>query len=123
MSEPAVIAEITETIPFYPKLNSIPRNKRAPRTVRLLKEWVVRHLKVEEENILIAQAVNEYIWARGIQKPPRRITVQAKKYDDDVVEVFLAGAEAISAAPIVERPVLEEPVESDLEEEEEEEEE
>ncbi|MHA2253713.1 MAG: 50S ribosomal protein L31e [Candidatus Kariarchaeaceae archaeon] len=85
-----VVLERTYTIPFYPKLNSVPRTKRAPRAMRLIREFMVRNMK--SDDILIDQAVNEYIWSRGIKKPPRKISVRVIKSDDDVVEVYLVGA-------------------------------
>ena len=83
-----VVLERIYTIPFYPKLNSIPRTKRATRAMRMIRAYLSRHMKSDE--ILIAGEVNEFIFSRGMQKPPRRITVLAKKSDDDVIEVFLA---------------------------------
>ncbi len=122
MSAYTVEFERNYIVPFYPKLNTIPRNKRAPRALRLLKEFIKRHMKVDDENIYIGQEVNEYIWSRGIQKPPRRIPVRLVKYSDGVVEVFLATVDArVQAKPTVTVPSG--PVETDLEEEEEEEEE
>ena len=105
------------TIPFYPKLNSIPRTKRAPRALRIVKEFVARHMK--STDILIDPEVNEYIWSRGIQKPPRKISVRLKKADDDIVEVYLVGSDAdeVFKSEISEGPSL--PVESELESEEE----
>lgn len=85
-----IILERTYTIPFYPKLNSIPRTKRTPRAMRLIHEFIARHMK--SDDILIDPAVNEFIWSRGIKKPPRKISVRALKSDDDVVEVYLVGA-------------------------------
>ena len=84
------VLERIYTISFYPKLNSIPRTKRAPRAVRMIKEFVSRHMK--SDDVLIDPEVNEYIWSRGIKKPPRKISVRVIKSDDDVVEVYLVGA-------------------------------
>ena len=111
------ILERIYTIPFYPKLNSIPRTKRAPRALRIVKEFVARHMKTED--ILIDPEVNEFIWSRGIQKPPRKISVRLKKADDDIVEVYLVGSDAdeVFKSEISEGPSL--PIESELESEEE----
>ena len=70
-----IILERTYTIPLFPKLNSTPRTKRAPRAMRLIREFIVKHMK--SEDILMDQAVNEFIWSRGIKKPPRKISVRA----------------------------------------------
>jgi len=84
-----IVEERTYTIPFYPKLNSSPRTKRASKAVKMVRDYVMKHMKVEE--VWIGQEVNEYIFKRGMQKPPRKITVRAEKGDDDIVAVYLAG--------------------------------
>ncbi|MBS72533.1 MAG: 50S ribosomal protein L31e [Thermoplasmata archaeon] len=70
------------------------RTKRAKRAVEVVKKFVTRHMKVQdEENIWIDQDVNEVIWARGIQKPPRRIHIIVNREDgDDRIEVQLDEA-------------------------------
>lgn len=110
------VLERVYTIPFYPKLNSIPRNKRAPRAVRILREFIARHLKSGE--ILIAEDVNEFIWARGIQKPPRKVTVRVVKSDDDVVEVFLVDSSLVKEFDTSDVPASKDTSESDIDEEE-----
>ena len=34
--------------------------------------------------------VNEIIWSRGMQKPPRRVRIRATKNADNLVRVYLA---------------------------------
>jgi large subunit ribosomal protein L31e len=58
--------------------------------VRILREFVERHMKPEE--LLIQPEVNDRIWSRGIQKPPRRIRIRATKNSDNLVRVYLAEA-------------------------------
>jgi len=70
-------------------MNSIPRTKRASKAVKLVKEFIMKHMKVDE--VWLAQDVNEFIFKRGMQKPPRKITVRAEKGDDNVVAIYLAG--------------------------------
>jgi len=64
------------------------RRKRAPRAIRLIREFAKRHMKAEE--VKIAPELNEYIWSRGIEKPPRRVKVRMEKYEDGLVKVYLA---------------------------------
>ena len=66
-----------------------PRTRRAKRAVKEVKVFLARHMKTEEDKVWIDNPVNETIWARGIQKPPRRIRVKAIRFDDGVVEVSL----------------------------------
>jgi large subunit ribosomal protein L31e len=64
-----------------------PRNKRAKKAVRYLREYMNRHFK--PESLVITQEVNERIWQRGIQKPPRKLKVRATKNIDGLVVVYL----------------------------------
>ncbi len=59
-----------------------PRKKRVPRAVRLVREFVKRHVKpfkkMDEEKVVeiyISQRLNELLWRRSIEKPPRRVRV------------------------------------------------
>ena len=65
-----------------------PRNKRAKKAIRYLREFMDRHFK--PESLVISQEVNEAIWARGIQKPPRKIKIRATKNIDGLVVCYLA---------------------------------
>ncbi|MHA1190954.1 MAG: 50S ribosomal protein L31e [Promethearchaeota archaeon] len=65
-----------------------PRNKRAKKAIRFLREFMERHFK--PESLVISQEVNEAIWARGIQKPPRKLKVRATKNIEGLVVVYLS---------------------------------
>ena len=54
----------------------------------MIREFAVRHMKVDEDSVKIEPEVNEFIWKRGIEKPPRRITVKMVK-EEGVVRVSL----------------------------------
>jgi len=49
---------------------------------------MTRHFK--PESLVISQEVNEKIWSRGIQKPPRKLKVRVTKNVDGLVVVYLA---------------------------------
>ncbi len=51
------------------------KKNRAKRAIRLIREYVKRHFK-KAETIIISNEVNELVWSRGIEKPPRRIRVE-----------------------------------------------
>jgi len=73
-------------------VKDIPRTKRAPYAIKQIRDFVVRHMKVdmEDEELYIAPAVNEAVWARGIQKPPSHIRIRVIRYEEeDLVEVSL----------------------------------
>ena len=53
------------------------RHRRANKAMRIIREFTARHMKVRSgEEIWIDPRVNEVVWARGIEKPPRRIRLR-----------------------------------------------
>jgi large subunit ribosomal protein L31e len=95
-----IVEERFYTIPLSRALVRPPK-KRAPRAMQLVKEFVNRHMKIqmkvseeeEEEELpqlIISKEVNEKIWDRGIEKPPRKIKTRITKDKDGNVTVYLA---------------------------------
>jgi large subunit ribosomal protein L31e len=98
--EAEFVEERVYTIPLR-RAWIMPPNKRAPRAVRIVKTFIQRHMKVgegaikeegEEEGgkIIISNEVNEEIWRRGIEKPPRKLRIRAARDEEGNVTVFLA---------------------------------
>jgi large subunit ribosomal protein L31e len=99
--EEEIVEERTYTIPLS-KAWIMPANKRAPKAMRILKAFMIKHMKLkaslktegeEEEGpgaLIISNEVNERMWSRGIEKPPRNIRVRAAKDKDGNVTVYLA---------------------------------
>ncbi len=85
--EEEIIDERIYIVPLA-KARKGPRNKRAKKSIRFLKEFMTRHFK--PESLVISQEVNEKIWERGIQKPPRKLKIRATKNVDGLVVVYLA---------------------------------
>lgn len=71
-----VVEERIYTIPLRHVWVVTPRGKRAPRAVRDVRDFVARHMKAEE--VAISNEVNAALWARSINKPPRKITVRCQ---------------------------------------------
>jgi large subunit ribosomal protein L31e len=101
--EEEIVEEKIYTIPLG-KATVRPPKKRAPRAIQLIKAFITKHmkieLKVEEEEeegelprLIISSEVNEKIWSKGIEKPPRKIRVRATKDSDGNVTVYLAEEE------------------------------
>ncbi|MFX0187308.1 MAG: 50S ribosomal protein L31e [Candidatus Hodarchaeota archaeon] len=86
-AEEEIIDERIYIIPFA-KARRGPRIKRAKKSIRYLREYMNRHFK--PESLVISQEVNEKIWERGAQKPPRKLKVRATKNIDGLVVVYLA---------------------------------
>jgi len=98
--EEEIVEERTYTIPLGKALIKPPK-KRAPRAMRMIREFITKHMKlamrVEEEEeetelpqLVISEEVNEKVWSKGIEKPPRKIRVRAAKDKDGNVTVYLA---------------------------------
>lgn len=96
--EEDIVEERIYTIPLRRAWIS-PRKKRAPRAVRIVTSFIQRHMKVgtgkevgEEERgqLVISNEVNEKLWSRGIEKPPRNIRVRAVKDKEGIVTLYLA---------------------------------
>jgi large subunit ribosomal protein L31e len=85
-----IMEERVYTVPLK-TARYVPPNKRASKAVRILKRFIERHLKTD--NVVILPEVNEKIWERGIEKPPRKIRVKASKDSEGIVEVSLAVEE------------------------------
>ncbi len=92
-----IVEERFYTIPLRKVWNS-PRKKRAPKAGRIVNSFVMKHMKVrteadeeeETEKLVISNEVNEKLWSRGIEKPPRKIRVRVVKDKEGVVTVLLA---------------------------------
>ena len=96
--EEDIVEERFYTIPLRKAWIST-RKKRAPRAGRIVKSFVLKHMKVrtqaeeeeeEPEKLVIDNEVNEKLWSRGIEKPPRKIRVRVVKDNEGVVTVLLA---------------------------------
>jgi len=97
--EEEIVEERVYTIPLG-KAWIMPPNKRAPRAMRMIRSFVVKHMKLEarkegeeEEEprrLVISNEVNERVWVRGIEKPLRKIRIRAAKDKEGNVTVYLA---------------------------------
>jgi len=83
-----VVEEKTYTISLRHVHVVTPRGKRAPRSVRDVRDFVARHMKADE--VAISNEINAELWARSINKPPRKITVRAVKDKEGKVIVYPA---------------------------------
>jgi large subunit ribosomal protein L31e len=99
--EEEIVEERIYTVPLG-KAWIMPPNKRSPRAVRMLRSFIVKHMKLEArkegeaeeeeepKQLIISNEVNEKMWERGIEKPPRKIRVRAAKDKEGNVTVYLA---------------------------------
>jgi large subunit ribosomal protein L31e len=99
-AEEEIVEERIYTVPLG-KAWIEPPNKRTSRAVRILRTFMTKHMKLEvgkeaggeeeePKRLIISNEVNEKMWRRGIEKPPRKIRVRAAKDKEGNVTVYLA---------------------------------
>lgn len=95
--EPKVILEREYIVPLRSEWLKVPMYKRANKAVKALKQFMVQHMKIYDRDlrkIKIDNVLNNEIRFRGMKKPPAKIKVLAKKYDNDIVRVELVDIPA-----------------------------
>jgi large subunit ribosomal protein L31e len=88
-----VVLEREYVVPLRKGFLKVPRYKRAKKAIKTLKEFLVRHMKVEDRDlnkVKIDRYLNEEIWARGIKKPLSKVKVKVVKRSSGIVNVELA---------------------------------
>ena len=86
------ILEREYVVPLRREWLKIPRYRRAGRAAKALKQFIAKHMKVEErdvEKVKVDMYLNNELWFRGRAKPPARIKVKARK-ENGIVHVTLA---------------------------------
>ena len=90
---PKIELERTYIVPLRKEWLKVPEYKRATKAVKALKQFIARHMKVYDRDlkkIKIDINLNNEIRFRGMKKPPAKIEVKAKKFDDGIIRVELA---------------------------------
>lgn len=83
--------ERTYTVPLRPGFRNAPKYYRTNKAVSTLRAFLMRHMKVKDDQIRIGQHLNELLWRNGIKNPPARVTVTVKKTDAGLVYAELEG--------------------------------
>ncbi len=90
--ESVVELEREYIVPLKRGVLNVPHYRRAKKAVRVLKEFMVKHMGVRDRDLRKVKVdinLNNEIWFRGIKKPMNKIKVKAKKVDG-IVYVELA---------------------------------
>lgn len=66
-----------------------PKWNRTKKAIKVIRDFLTQHMKPEGE-IYISQDLNERVWERGLQRPPRKIRVRVTKSVDGIVRAYLA---------------------------------
>ena len=99
--EEEIVEERIYTVPLS-KAWIMPPHKRTARAVRILRAFITKNMKLEAKKegeteeeqepsrLIISNEVNERMWTRGVEKPPRKIRIRAAKDKEGNVTVYLA---------------------------------
>ena len=99
--EEEIVEERIYTVPLG-KAWIMPPHKRTARAVRILRAFIIKNMKLEAKKegeteeeqepsrLIISNEVNERMWARSAEKPPRKIRIRAAKDKEGNVTVYLA---------------------------------
>ncbi len=63
-------------IPLRKEFRKAPSYKRAKKSVKAIREFISKHMKVED--VAICKNLNDKIWERGGKRPPVRVKVHTK---------------------------------------------
>lgn len=91
--EDKVVLEREYVINVRKQIKKVPRYKKANKAVKAIKEFVAKHMKVEDrelDKVKMNKYVNEEIWMRGIDHPVTKIKVKVRKMESGIVHVELA---------------------------------
>ena len=94
---PKITLEREYIVPLRKGWLKVPRYKRAKKAVKTLKEFVAQHMKIYDRDlrkIKVDIDLNNEIRFKGMKKPPAKIKVKVKKYDNDIVRVELVDIPA-----------------------------
>lgn len=72
-----------------------PRTRRSNVAIKEVFDFLYKHTRKSKENIILSKEVNEYVWNRGIQKPPRKMAISIREKDGKVY-VFLKDSKEIA---------------------------
>ena len=67
-------------IPLRREFLKVPRYKRTTKAVKAVRNFVQKHMKVEE--VKIGKYLNDLLWARGAKNPPHKVEVNVEKLEE-----------------------------------------
>lgn len=70
------------TIPLRDAFKA-PTTKRANKAVKIVKKFLAEKLKLGD--VKLDSSINNALWNKGIEKPPRRIRVKVAKEEDSTI--------------------------------------
>jgi large subunit ribosomal protein L31e len=83
MAEENKATEQIYTIPLR-EVKDYPVWKRSNKAIKIIREYLSKHMKVDEDKIKISSELNEAVWEHGIEKPPSTVRVKAVRSEEGV---------------------------------------
>ncbi len=74
-------------IPLRREISKVPRYKKTPKAIKAIKQFLARHMRIPEQDVTkikLDKYLNQEIWHRGIQNPPHKIKVKAKRQGENI---------------------------------------
>ncbi len=75
------------TIPLRREFLKVPKYKRAKKSVKAVREFLMKHMK--STDVVVGNSINLEIWKHGAENPPHHIKVDVKKEKDGKVRAEL----------------------------------
>ncbi|MBT6995390.1 hypothetical protein HN953_02075 [Candidatus Woesearchaeota archaeon] len=76
-------------IPLRKEFQKAPRYKKSGKSIRAIKEFILKHTKAKE--VKIGKYLNELVWKNGPKNPPHKVNVKVTK-EEDIAKVELVDA-------------------------------
>ena len=70
------------TVPLR-EANNAPKQERAGKAMTVVREHLAKHFDVEESDVRLDPSLNESVWSKGRQSPPRKVRVRAARFDEE----------------------------------------
>ncbi len=58
------------------ELYNYPKPKRAKKGIMVLKRFIFKHFRIAEDNVLISNNLNEFLWHKGRENVPRKARIK-----------------------------------------------
>ena len=78
------------------------RTKRVRRAVKIVQQFIARHTKTAIKNVRVSNVLNSLLWARGIQKPPRKIKIKVIM-EGEIAKAYLVDEQIKKPEPKAEK--------------------
>lgn len=79
------------TVPLRDVL-SVPKPERGGKAMSIIREHLAKHFSVEEAAVRLDPTINETVWKRGRDNPPRKVRIRAARFDEAGESVVEAEA-------------------------------